>query len=80
MPVQGRFREMVSASNVLDYQARRLNIRYRGKGESIFLHNLNSTAIATTRAAVAIMENHQTEDGRVIIPDALRPYTGFDEI
>ncbi len=80
MPVQGKFREMVSASNVLEYQARRLNIRYRGKGENIFVHTLNSTAIATTRAAVAIMENHQTEDGRIIIPKALRPYTGFDEI
>ncbi len=80
MPVQGKFREMVSASNVLEYQARRLNIRYRGKGENIFLHTLNSTAIATTRAAVAIMENHQTEDGRIIIPKALRPYTGFDEM
>jgi seryl-tRNA synthetase len=80
MPVQGRFREMVSASNVLEYQSRRLNIRYRGKGENIFVHTLNSTAIATTRAAVAIMENHQTEDGRIIIPKALRQYTGFDEI
>ncbi len=80
MPVQGKFREMVSASNVLEYQARRLNIRYRGKGENIFLHTLNSTAIATTRAAVAIMENHQTEDGKVMIPEVLVPYTGFKEI
>ena len=80
MPVQGKFREMASASNALDYQSRRLNIRYRGKGENIFLHTVNSTAIATTRAMVAIIENHQTEDGRIIIPKALREYTGFDEI
>ena len=79
MPVQGRFREMVSASNVLDYQARRLNIRYRGKGENIFVHTLNSTAVATTRAIVAIIENHQTEDGRIGIPEALRPYMGGRE-
>jgi len=76
MPVQGKFREMVSASNVLDYQARRLNIRYRGKGENIFVHTLNSTAIATTRAIVAIIENHQTEDGRITVPEVLRPYMG----
>ncbi len=76
MPVQGKFREMVSASNVLDYQARRLNIRYRGKGENIFVHTLNSTAVATTRAIVAILENHQTDDGRIAVPEALRPYMG----
>jgi len=74
MPAQGKFREMVSASNVLDYQARRLNIRYRGKGENIFVHTLNSTAIATTRATVAIIENHQREDGRIRLPEVLRPY------
>jgi len=76
MPVQGKFREMVSASNVLDYQARRLNIRYRGKGENIFVHTLNSTAVATTRAIVAILENHQTEEGKIAIPEVLRPYMG----
>ncbi len=80
MPAQGKFREMASASNALDYQSRRLNIRYRGKGENIFLHTVNSTAVATTRAMVAIMENHQSEDGKIIIPKALRKYTGFDEI
>ena len=79
MPVQGKFREMVSASNVLDYQARRLNIRYRGKGENIFVHTLNSTALATTRAIVAIIENHQAEDGKIGIPEALRPYMGGRE-
>ncbi len=80
MPVQGKFREMVSASNVLDYQSRRLNIRYRGKGENIFVHTLNSTAVATTRAMVAIMENHQTEEGKIVIPQVLRPYMGGKEI
>lgn len=80
MPAQGRFREVVSASNALDYQARRLNIRYRGKGENISVHTVNSTAIATTRAMVAIIENHQNEDGTVDIPKALQKYTGFDAL
>lgn len=79
MPVQGKFREMVSASNVLDYQARRLNIRFRGKGENIFVHTLNSTAVATTRAIVAIIENHQTEEGQIRIPESLRVYMGGRE-
>jgi seryl-tRNA synthetase len=80
MPVQGKFREMASASNTLDYQARRLNIRYRGKGENIFVHTINSTAIATTRAIVAIIENHQTDEGIIKIPKALQKYMGFEEI
>ncbi len=80
MPAQGKFREMVSASNVLDYQSRRLNIRYRGKGENIFVHTVNSTAIATTRAMVAILENHQKEDGTIEIPQVLVAYTGFETI
>ena len=80
MPAQGKFREMVSASNALDYQARRLNIRYRGKEENVFVHTVNSTAIATTKAIVAIIENHQREDGTIRIPEALQKYTGFEEI
>jgi seryl-tRNA synthetase len=78
MPVQKMFRELVSCSNCTDYQARRLNIRYREKtGEkSEFVHTLNSTAIATQRTIVAIVENYQQEDGSIKIPKALLPYMG----
>ena len=78
---QGKFREVVSASNDTDYQARTLDIRYRTKDGNRTPHTLNSTAIATTRVLVAIMENNQTEDGEgIIVPEALVPYTGFDLI
>ncbi|MCX6707152.1 MAG: serine--tRNA ligase, partial [Candidatus Woesearchaeota archaeon] len=75
MPVQNCYREAVSCSNCTDYQARRLDIRY-GKegGKKEFLHTLNSTAIATGRAIVAIMENFQDKDGNIEIPKALQPY------
>ncbi len=79
MPAQQRFREVVSCSNCLDYQARRLKIRIRRKGGKVYAHTLNSTALATTRTIVAIIENFQ-EDGYIKIPDALVPYTGFDKI
>ncbi len=77
MPSQGKYREMVSCSNCLDWQSYRLNIRYaeeRGKPSKGFVHTLNSTAIATTRALTAIIENFQLEDGRVEIPKVLRKY------
>ncbi len=83
MPGQGRYREVVSCSNCTDYQARRLNVKYRekeGAPPKGFVHTLNSTAIATTRAIVAILENFQQEDGTIVIPDKLRKYTGFDKI
>ncbi|WXG43493.1 MAG: serine--tRNA ligase [Promethearchaeati archaeon SRVP18_Atabeyarchaeia-1] len=78
MPAQKMFREVVSCSNCTDYQARRLNIRYREKtGEkSEFVHTLNSTAIATQRTIVAIIENYQQADGSIRIPKALVPYMG----
>jgi len=79
MPAQQKFREVVSCSNCLDWQARRLKIRYRTPGGNKFVHTLNSTALATTRTMVAIMENFQSEDG-IEIPKALHPYTGFDFI
>ena len=77
MPAQGRYREMVSCSNCTDWQSYRLNIRFaeeRGKPSKGFVHTLNSTAIATTRAITAIIENFQLEDGRVEIPKVLRKY------
>ncbi len=80
-PAQGKFREVISASNNTDFQARSLNIRYRTKEGNRFIATLNSTGIAVQRILVAIMENFQSEDGKEIrIPEALIPYTGFDRI
>ena len=75
-PAQGRFREVVSCSNVLDWQAYRLNIRFvRRKGMvKDFIHMLNSTAIASTRTITAILENYQNEDGSIEIPKVLKKY------
>ena len=81
LPAQGRFREMVSASNVTDYQARRLKIRYRDKQseQTKLVHTLNSTAV-TTRALVAVVENYQQPDGSIAIPKVLVPYMGLERI
>ena len=78
MPGQDAYREIVSCSNCLDYQARRLKIRYRDKTneDTQYLHTLNSTLIATTRILVSIMENFQTKDGHVRIPHILQRYMG----
>ncbi|MBI5332275.1 MAG: serine--tRNA ligase [Candidatus Aenigmarchaeota archaeon] len=79
----GHYREIGSNSNCTDYQARRLNIKWRdveGKAPEGFVHTLNNTALATSRAMVAIIENGQQEDGSIKIPKALWPYTGFKEI
>ena len=79
MPAQNGYREVVSCSNCTDYQARRLGIRYRekeGAPPKGFVHTLNSTAIATGRTIVAILENNQQEDGTINIPKALREYMG----
>ncbi len=81
MPAQGKFREVVSCSNCTDYQARKLNIKIlRQNGSKEVAHTLNSTAIATERTIVAMLENLQEKDGRIKIPKALIPYTGFKEI
>jgi seryl-tRNA synthetase len=79
MPAQNAYREIISCSNCTDYQARRLNIRYRekeGEAPKGFVHTLNSTAIATGRMIVAILENYQQEDGSIVIPEVLRRYMG----
>jgi len=79
MPAQNAYREVVSCSNCTDYQARRLNIRYRekeGAPTKGFVHTLNSTAIATGRTIVAIIENYQQEDGSIAVPKVLRKYMG----
>jgi seryl-tRNA synthetase len=79
-PGQERYREITSTSNTTDYQARRLKIRFKGDdGKNHLVNTLNGTAI-TGRALIAVVENHQQADGTIIIPEALRPYTGFDVI
>ena len=78
---EGEYGEVTSTSNCTDYQARSLNIRYRDDdGKLRFVHMLNGTAVALSRAMVAIMENYQNEDGSISIPDALVPLCGFNRI
>jgi seryl-tRNA synthetase len=82
MPAMNAYREVVSCSNCTDYQARRLNIRYRekeGAPTKGIVHTLNSTAVATGRTIVAILENNQREDGSITIPTVLRKYMGNKE-
>ena len=82
MPAQNGYREVVSCSNCTDYQGRRLGIKYRekeGAAPKGFVHTLNSTAIATGRTIVAILENNQLSDGTINIPEALRKYMGNRE-
>jgi len=81
LPGQDAYREISSCSNCGDFQARRMNARFRAKGEreTRFLHTLNGSGVAVGRAAVAILENHQEADGGVRIPEALRPYLGGAE-
>lgn len=74
MPAQDTYREVVSASNCTDWQSLRLDIRYDEGGERKYAHTLNSTAIATTRTIVAIVENYLNPDGTIAIPEALVPY------
>ena len=78
MAGQNSYREIVSCSNCLDYQARRLKIRFRDKTneDTQYLHTLNSTLVATTRVLVSIMENFQTKDGHIRIPQVLQSYMG----
>ena len=82
MPGRGEWGEITSTSNCTDYQARRLGIRYKTKGEkgTRFLHTLNGTAIAVSRALIAIVENYQQADGSVVVPDVLRPVVGKERI
>ena len=77
----GEYGEVTSTSNCTDYQARRLNIKYKDDdGKNKYVHTLNGTAIAVGRAMLAILENYQNEDGSVTIPQALVPFCGFDVI
>jgi seryl-tRNA synthetase len=78
----GEFGEVTSTSNCTDYQSRRLNIRIRKKGEkgTQFVHTLNGTAVAISRAIIAVMENYQQADGSILVPEALRKWMGKDRI
>ncbi|MFI5223931.1 MAG: serine--tRNA ligase, partial [Nitrospirales bacterium] len=78
LPGQSAFREISSCSNFEDFQARRAQIRYRKetKGKPIFVHTLNGSGLAVGRTLVAVLENYQQKDGRVVIPEVLRPYMG----
>ncbi len=76
----GDWGEITSASNCTDYQARRLGIRFKEDGKSQFVHTLNGTAVAVSRALVSLLENFQRQDGSVRIPAKLAAYTGFTEI
>jgi seryl-tRNA synthetase len=79
---KGEYGEVTSTSNCTDYQARRLGIRYKVPGQkgTRFVHTLNGTAVAVTRAILAILENYQQADGSVVIPEALRPMLGKEKI
>ncbi len=80
VPSEKRYREISSASYFHDFQARRLNIRYKDSdGKMKFVHSLNGTALPTPRILIAILENYQQEDGTIKIPDILRPYMGGKE-
>jgi len=77
----GSYGEVTSTSNCTDFQARRLGIKYRdGAGKAVPVHTLNGTAVAISRALVALLENGQQADGSILLPNALIPYCGFDKI
>jgi seryl-tRNA synthetase len=80
IPSQERYREITSCSNTTDFQSRRMRIRYRTDRGNRLVHTLNGTAVAVGRLLIALMENHQQEDGSVVVPDSLRAYAGFDRI
>ena len=82
MPSYNSYKEISSCSNYGDYQARRANIRYRDKesGKVRFVHTINGSGLAVGRTFAAIIENYQTPEGDIIIPEVLRKYTGFDKI
>ena len=77
LPGQNAYREISSCSNTRDFQARRMNARFRpGEGPVAFVHTLNGSGVAVGRALIAVIENNQAEDGTIAIPAALRPYMG----
>jgi seryl-tRNA synthetase len=81
-PAENKYLEASSVSNFEDYQARRSNIRFKpgGKAKPEFVHTLNGSGLATSRLMVSLLEHYQTADGKIMVPEVLRPYTGFDVI
>ena len=81
-PAENKYLEASSCSNFEDYQARRANIRFKPAGSSkpVFIHTLNGSGLATSRLMVSLLENYQTSEGTIIVPEVLRKYTGFDLI
>ena len=78
---QQRWLEVSSVSNFESYQANRLKLRYKDEqGKSQLAHTLNGSALALPRILAAIIENYQTPDGKIVVPEVLRKYTGFDVI
>jgi len=77
LPGQGMYREISSCSVCGDFQARRMNARFRGKdGKPAYVHTLNGSGVAVGRALIAVMENYQDENGAIAVPDVLKPYMG----
>jgi seryl-tRNA synthetase len=81
LPSEKRYRETHSTSNCTDFQARRLDIKYRDKANKLnFVHTLNGTAFAIGRILIMIMENYQKKDGSIEVPKVLQKYCGFKVI
>jgi len=81
MPSENRYREISSCSNCTDFQARRMNLRFKNaEGKMTFVHTLNGSGVAVGRTMAAILENYQQPDGSVTIPKALVPYFGAEKI
>jgi seryl-tRNA synthetase len=80
LPSEGRYRELTSCSNYLDYSARRLGTRVRGEDGPRFVHTLNGTACAVGRTLVFLFEHYQDPDGALVVPDVLRPFCGLERV
>ncbi len=80
LPSEGRYREATSCSNYRDFSARRLRTRVRGEGGTALVHTLNGTACAVSRTLVYLFEHYQQPDGSFVVPEVLRPFTGFDAV
>jgi seryl-tRNA synthetase len=80
LPSEGQYRELTSCSNYTDYSARRLSARVKGAGGSQFVHTLNGTACAISRTLVFLFEHYQQPDGSFVVPEALRPFVGFETV
>ena len=80
VPSESKYREISSCSNCGDFQARRMNAKYKSNDGNIFLHTLNGSGLAVGRTLIAIVENYQNKDGSITIPDVLVPYMGGKKI